>query len=111
MKRTLATIFLCLLLATPAWAGFDEGVAAYHRGDYATALREFRPLAEQGDAAAQSNLGNMYYKGQGVPQDYDEAVRWYTKAAEQGLAAAQHNLGLTYERGEGVPQDYAEAVR
>ncbi len=53
MKRTLATVFLCLLLATPAWAGFDEGVAAYHRGDYATALREFRPLAEQGDAAAQ----------------------------------------------------------
>ena len=62
MKRTLATAFLCLMLATPAWAGFDEGLAAAKRGDYATALREWRPLAKQGDADAQYNLGVMYDK-------------------------------------------------
>ena len=62
MKRTLATAFLCLMLATPAWAGFDESLAAAKRGDYATALREWRPLAKQGDADAQYNLGVMYDK-------------------------------------------------
>ncbi len=85
-------------LTAPAWAGWDEGVAAYQRGDYATAIRELRPLAEQGDANAQLFLGIMYENGQGVPQDYAEAVKWYRKAAEQGLANAQYNLGLLHVR-------------
>ncbi len=83
MKRLVLTIAILLGLAALAWAGFAEGVAAYGRGDYATALREFRPFAEQGDANAQFNLGVMYDKGQGVPQDYAEAVKWYRKAVEQ----------------------------
>ena len=53
MKRLIFTIAILISLAAPAWAGFAEGAAAYLRGDYATALREFRPLAEQGDADAQ----------------------------------------------------------
>ncbi len=84
-------------------------MAADQRGDYATALRERRPLAEQGNAEAQFNLGNMYRKGLGVPQDYAEAVKWYRKAAEQGYAEAQFNLGSMYYHGYGVPQDYAQA--
>ncbi len=96
-------------LTAPAWAGWDEGVAAYHRGDYAAALREFRPLAEQGNAKAQYNLGLMYYNGEGVPQDYAEAVKWYRKAAEQGHAKAQLFLGNMYGNGQGVPQDYVQA--
>ncbi len=96
-------------LTAPAWAGFDVGVAAYDRGDYATALREWRPLAEQGDANAQYNLGLMYRKGQGVSQDDAEAVGWWRKAAEQGNANAQYNLGLMYRKGQGVPQDEAQA--
>ncbi len=52
-------------LTAPAWAGFDEGMAAYQRGDYATAIREWRPLAEQGHAEAQYNLGLMYDIGLG----------------------------------------------
>ncbi len=64
-------------LTAPAWAGFDEGVAAYQRGDYATALREWRPLAEQGHAPAQFILGIMYEDGQGVPQDYAETLKLY----------------------------------
>ncbi len=111
MRRLVLTVALLISLAAPAWAGFAEGVAAYKRGDYATALREFRPLAEQGAATAQFNLGIMYDKGWGVPQDYAEAVRWYRRATKQGFARAQHDLGVMYDKGEGVPQDYAEAVR
>ncbi len=60
-------------LTAPAWAGSDEALAAYARGDYATAVREWRPLAEQGVAEAQFYLGLMYDNGQGVPQDYAKA--------------------------------------
>ena len=56
-----------------------------------------RRSAEQGDAAAQSNLGNAYYTGEGVPQDYVQAAYWYRKAAEQGVALAQNNLGVCYD--------------
>ena len=94
----------------PAEADFNAGVAAYKQGDYATALREWRPLAKQGNAGAQNNLGVMYSNGRGVPQDYAKAVEWYRKAAEQGYADAQYNLGVMYDHGRGVPQDDAEAV-
>ena len=113
MVRTLL-LALVVALSTigSGMAGpFEDGVAAYRREDYATALRLWKPLAEQGDADAQFNLGTMYANGQGVPQDYAEAVRWYRKAAEQGHADAQNNLGVMYRNGRGVPQDYAEAVR
>ncbi len=100
---------LMLGLTAPVWAGWDEGVAAYKRGDYATALREFRPLAERGDAKAQYGLGVMYLNGQGVPQDSAEVVKWHRKAAEQGHAVAQNNLGVMYGKGHGVPQDYVQA--
>jgi TPR repeat protein len=89
---------------------FDKGLAAYNSGDFATALREWRPLAQQGNVGAQFNLGMMYRNGSGVPQDYTLAVKWYRKAAEQGDAQAQFNLGVMYENGYGVPQDYAQAV-
>ncbi len=102
-------VALIVGLAAPAWAGFDEGVAALKRGDYETALREWRPLAEQGDAKAQNNLGHMYENGQSVPQDDAEAVKWYRKAAEQGDAEAQFNLGFMYGQGHGVAQDYVQA--
>ena len=57
--------------------------------------------------SAQFNLGLMYDKGEGVPQDDAEAVRWYRLAAEQGHAEAQANLGWMYDAGRGVPQDDA----
>ena len=73
--------------------------------DDAEAVRWYRLAAEQGEAAAQSNLGLMYEHGDGVPQDYVEAVRWYRLAADQEYAIAQYNLGLMYVRGDGVPED------
>ncbi len=107
MKRILVALLL-LTLAAPAWAGWDEGVAAYERGDYATAFRELKPLAEQGDAQAQSVLG-FIIRSRGVPQDYAEAVRWLRRAADLGLAEAQYGLGVMYYKGQGVPQDYVQA--
>jgi hypothetical protein len=87
----------------------DAAYAAYQRGNYATALRHLRPLADQGDARAQSILGLMYAEGQGVPQDSAEAVTWYRVAADYGHAPPQYNLGLSYANGEGVSQDYVSA--
>jgi len=73
--------------------------------------RTCRVRAEQGDAKAEANLGNMYYHGRGVPQDYAEALGWYRKAADQGDAKAENSIALLYYQGQGVPQDYAEALR
>ncbi len=112
MRRILAGVVLSLMLTGAAAAGpLEDGWAAYRRGDYATAVRLWRSLAEQGNARAQHNLAGMYGDGQGVPQDDAEAVKWYRLAAEQGYATAQYNLGTMYYEGKGVPQDYAEAVK
>ncbi|HHV6563032.1 TPA: tetratricopeptide repeat protein, partial [Haemophilus influenzae] len=70
----------------------------------------YRQAAEQGNAKAQFNLGNMYADGRGVKQDNFEAVKWYRKAAEQGYAEAQGSLGVMYQSGRGVKQDGVEAV-
>jgi hypothetical protein len=109
MKRIAHAVALLVSLTAPAWTGFDEGLAAYDRGDYATALREWRPLGEQGNAVAQFFLGFIYDNGQGVRHDYAEAVKWYRRAAEQDHADAQNNLGFMYDRGRGVWQDYVQA--
>ena len=99
-----------------AWADtpaqqFQQGLEATMRGDYQTAFKLWLPMAEQGNAMAQFNLGVMYDKGQGVKQDYFEAVKWYRQAAEQGEALAQFNLGNMYVSGRGVKQDDFEAVK
>ncbi len=90
---------------------FDEGMAAYNRDDYATALREFRLLAKQGRADAQFRLGFMYDKGKGVPEDYVQAYFWYDIAARQGNAGARYSLGIMYFVGRGVSQDSTEAAK
>jgi len=115
MFRLIRTTIIALVLAFNAGSilaqDFQRGLASYHAGDWDTALKEWRPLAEQGYADAQSNLGVMYLNGTGVLQDYAEAMKWYRLAAEQGLASAQNNIGFMYENGNGVLQDYAEAVK
>ncbi len=108
---TRGLLLLMLLLSSPLLAAdFDKGVRAYKGNDYATALAELRPLAEQGHIAAQNMLGVMYDRGDGVQPNYVEGARWYRLAAEQGLAEAQYNLGLMYHGGDGVLQNYTEAV-
>lgn len=93
-----------------AIADFSKGVAAYKRNDYVSALKEFQPLAEQGNAKAQYNLGLMYDSGEGVPQSSAKALSWYRKAAAQGHPDAQFNLAVAYKNGDGVPKDMASAV-
>lgn len=109
----LLTLLITISIDVTAFGEqFEDAAAAYDRGDYATAFRLFKPLAEQGDSMfAQHNLGVMYYYGQGVPQYYPEALKWYRRAAEQGLPEAQFTLGLMYANGQGVPQDYTEAMK
>ena len=109
-KLTLAT--LLIFSCSTAWtADYAKGVAAYRAGDFATALAEWKPLAEQGNAVAQFHLGVIHTRGQGVIKDDKEAVKWYRLAAEQGMAVAQFNLANMYIKGEGVLKDDKEAVK
>ena len=88
----LATVLLAVvvvLVAAPAWAGFQAGKEAYYRGDYDTALKEWRPLADQGFASAQNNLAKMYRRGEGVPKDDVLAHMWWSLAAAQGFELAR----------------------
>jgi len=94
LPATLCLILVVLLFSpTEGWsADFEKGLDAYDSGDYATALREWKPLAEQGDAKSQYNMGNMYEKGKGVPQDYETTVKfWNRLAAEQGKGVPKNN--------------------
>lgn len=108
MRRLILAVALVAALAAPAWADLDAGVDAWERGDYAAAYRNWKPLADQGDADAQYNLGVWYYH---VEQDYVNAAKWYRKAAHQGHASAQHDLGSLYTLGQGVLQSVAVAAR
>jgi TPR repeat protein len=110
--KSIRTVVLGFLLACviPAGAGVDDAVQAYLRGEFDKAAILLRPVAEQGNAQAQTYMGILYEQGEGVPQDYAESVKWYRLAAEQGMADAQYYLGNMYRNGNGVPKDEAEAV-
>jgi len=111
IRILLAGGLLALASFGAAAAGpLEDGVAAYQRHDYAVAMRLLRPLAEQGNAVAQYNIGLIYDDGDGVPQDYAAARAWYLKACAQGFAPSQNNLGSMYATGHGVARDPAQAV-
>jgi TPR repeat protein len=108
----VAAAVLSLSAANVAEAAtFRQGVSALQRHDYVSASRAFIPLAERGNAAAQSYLGFLFETGRGVPQNYTEAAMWYRRAAEQGDSLAQYSLGLLYDKGFGVPRDIIEASK
>ena len=131
MKRLTAIVCLTLAVllgsAGMSWsADLQKGLDAYYKGDYATALRELKLLAEQGNAGAQALLGALYAEGKGSGADneygqggydqdslpdYESAAKWFRLAAEQEVAAAQLNLGWMYHQGNGVGQDYKEALK
>ena len=115
MKRLIITIYISLGLAygifAVGWSDIHKGDDAIRQGDYATALKEWKPLAEQGHAQAQGLLGMIYHFGLGVPQDYYKALKWYTLSAEQGFTPSQFELGQFYHFGDGVLQDYKAAVK
>ena len=112
VMKLLSALAVGLLLAAPvSGQDLDKGLAAARAGDYETALQEFKPLAEQGNAQAQYNMGVMYFDGLGVLQDYLEASKWYHLSAEQGYLDAQSGLGMFYEKGLHGSQDYLEALK
>jgi TPR repeat protein len=113
--RFIFLVFMAVIfwnIAGCAPANYQKGMKQYKPDDALTAVRELKPLAEQGDAEAQFNLGSLYYQGWGVPQDYREAVKWLRKAAEQNQAFAQVTLGTIYAEGvQGViEKDYSQAL-
>jgi hypothetical protein len=113
--RRAAVAMAMLVLATGAvalGASADgvKGFEAYEKGDYATALKEFMPLAEAGQASAQAAVGQMYFEGRGVAPDPKQAAKWLEPAAAAGNARAQFLLGKLYLSGEGVAADPAKAA-
>jgi len=116
MRRLLAC--LCLIVAIflgsaefAESADFDKGLKAARAGDYKTALRELKPLADQGHSIAQGLLGDMYYSGYGVAQNYTTAMMWYLRSATQGNPIAQYSVGMMYDSGKGVAENDKEAVK
>src|SRR5690606_30962017 len=141
MKRLVVASALLVTAAGSAWADFDDALAAYRAGDFATAMDEWAILAKY-DPAAQTNIGEMYLRGEGVEKDRDVAIHWFRRAADRDFPEAQYRLGRVhmgedneeaarwfkaaaehghvqslnslaalYEAGQGVPKNLAEAFR
>jgi len=112
MRRRLlaATAFTALLAwAGPAPADFASATSAYDGGDYATAFKEWRRLAEAGDTESQIALAGLYRGGIGRGIDFVRAAHWYKQAAQKGNPVGQLNLAEMYEHGWGVPRDAVAA--
>lgn len=111
----MAVLGTSVLAASPAWADVKAGVDAWSAGDYASAIAQWRPLAERGDADAQFNLAQAYKLGRGVPADLGKAEDLYGKAAARGHAQAADSYGLLlFQRGErarALPYLEASAAR
>lgn len=113
MRRLLlmAIMALPMCVKTACAGSYEDGEAAWKRGDYKAALKSLRLAAEQGSAAGQFRLGFAYDAGLIVPQDYAEAAKWYRLADNQGYPLAENSLGCLYREGQGVRQDYRLAVK
>jgi len=111
MKKLTLALLLTLNCSTAWAADVQKGWAAQRAGDYASALAEWKLLAEQGDPSAQYGMGFLYANGQGVISDNKLAAKWFRLAAEQGLAAAQHDLGEMYFQDRGDTGDYSDGVK
>ncbi len=105
-----AALTLALGGGAPAVADWADVRQAFAEGDAVALVSALRPLAEDGDADAQFNLGILHDTGQGVPQDYGRAARWYGLAGDQNHPTALYNLGLLYFEGKGVERDRTRAL-
>jgi TPR repeat protein len=111
LSGTILAIALCLC-SSLTWAGdFQKGWKAYSATDYETAIAEWQPLAEAGDAEGCFGMGLMYGNGFGVDMNDELALKYYGLAAEQGHAEAQYNLGVMHQNGWGVPINEDEGMK
>jgi uncharacterized protein len=116
-RFALAAALICAISGMPAWsacAGSDEedfrrGLSAFNNGDYATAHKIWRPLAERGEPRSEAAIGFMYHRGQGLAADDREAAIWLNRAAEQGQPEGQLMLGILFYYGSGVTQSFIKA--
>ena len=111
LRQKLYVLILLIIGNSTIAADYQKGFDAYSEGDYATALAEWRPLAEEGHAGGQFGLGLLYSNGWGVDLNDDEALKWYELAAGQGHGEAAYNLGVMNANGWGVPQSDDEAFK
>ncbi|MEK9628164.1 MAG: tetratricopeptide repeat protein [Nitrospinota bacterium] len=113
MKKinVIGMFFAVFLVSGCASNGYQTARDAFDRGDYDTAVKEFKALADQNDPKGQFGLAIMYDLGEGVPQSSENAFKYYKAAAEQGYADAQNNLAAMYDEGEGVEVDHKEALK
>ena len=98
----MLAIIVFVMLAAPAQADLKSAHDAYNRGDYAMALKDWKPFAERGYPSAQFLVAHLYLEGLGVPRDYGKAAKWLRMAAEQGYPGAQALLGDLFAKGRGV---------
>jgi len=112
IKKIIIGLMLSLLLGSgvASAADFAKGLAAFRSGNHKTAIAEWTPLAEQGHAKAQYNLGLMYSFGWGVLKNDKTSLEWYTKAAEQGDKHSQFMLGSIYRTGQIVLKNHKTSV-
>ena len=112
LKQTLVALAMLGASIGSAFAvDLLSAQAAYNKGDYEGAFKQFLLLAEEGNALAQSSTGVMYDMGHGTAKDYDKAIEWYRKSAEQGNQFGQFNLGTMYYMGTGVSKDIVTACK
>ena len=112
IRRRIFLATLVMTFASLGWsADLAKGQEAYNSGDYQTALTEWQPLAEEGNADGQFGMALLYANGFGVSLDDDQALKWYRLAADQGHAEAQCNLAVMHANGWGVPQSDEEAFK
>jgi TPR repeat protein len=105
MRWLVFVLSLAVLQALAACSWFEDDA------EYETTFRKNLPLAQEGNASAQYNIGTMYYEGLGVDDNFDEALTWFRRSADQGYARAQSRLGFIYAYGSKVPRDYTLAVK
>src|SRR5215469_10939351 len=107
LPQVVWACFFVILLSTRVFgADLASAKRNYEEKNYDAALRESRPLAEQGNAEAQVLVGKMYMMGQGIPRDRDQALKWFRAAAEQGNADGQFFVGSMC-----LKQDSAQGIK
>ncbi len=120
LAQAVRPIFLLAVLAlfaasasAESWKLKIHADAAYRRGDFKTAFKEYLKMAKEkgGSNHAECQLGIMFERGEGTAQDSAQAVHWYRIAAQKGNATAAINLALTLDFGKGVPPDHTEAAK
>lgn len=107
----LCAVIAFLSAGQVAAEAYDNALSNLHRGAYESAQEQFMALAEQGHAGAQFELGLMFHRGAGFPQNYERALKWYRVSASGGDARARNNLGVMYRDGQGVERSNSIAYK